>query len=182
MPLTRFLSISEASSIVSPSTGYRGFDVQQSEVGPTDRMGFPSHLLYQPSSELSEQLASVSLLGPWPWLQHQRHGRPSRINPPLLLQPLDPATPLKRTANHTEPHQSRPPTWNTGVSLHTGLAPLSRASLTSQRVGFQCSPTSYEGYQDQMSFTLSVNASATWTEGDGSWRETRPHLCPNCST
>ena len=101
MPLTRFLSISEVSSIVSPSTGYRGFDVQQSKVGPTDRMGFLSHLLYQPSLELSEQLASVSLLGPWPWLQHQQHGRPSRINPPLLLQPLDPATPLKCTASHT---------------------------------------------------------------------------------
>lgn len=121
-------------------------------------MGFPPHLLYQPSLELSEQLASVSLLGPWPWLQHQQHGRPSGINPPLLLQPLDPATPPKRTASHTEPLQSRPPTRNTGVSLHTGLTPLSRASLTSQRVGFQCSPTPYEheGYQGQMSFTLSV--------------------------
>nr|XP_019842087.1 PREDICTED: collagen alpha-1(III) chain-like isoform X1 [Bos indicus]XP_019842088.1 PREDICTED: collagen alpha-1(III) chain-like isoform X1 [Bos indicus] len=65
--------------------GYRGLDVQQSEVGPTDLTGFPPHLLCQPCLELSEQLASVSLLGPRPWLQtwlqHQRHGRPSGDQP-----------------------------------------------------------------------------------------------------
>ena len=73
------------SGVVSPSTGYRGLDVQQSEVGPTDLTGFPPHLLCQPCLALSEQLAPVSLLGPWPWLQmwlqHQRHGRPSGDQP-----------------------------------------------------------------------------------------------------
>lgn len=97
---------------------------------------------------------------------------------PQLL-PLPP----KRIASHAEPLRSRPLTWDTGVSLRTRLAPLSQASLTSQRVSFQCSSTPYEheGYQGQVSFIQSVNASAMWTEGDGSLREMRPHLHPNCS-
>lgn len=111
MPLIRFLSISEVPGVVSPSTGYIGLDVQQYEVGPTDLTGFPPHLLYQPCLELSEQLASVSLLGPWAWLQtwlqHQRHGRPLGDKPSTASSALSschfPQNAQPVTLSHSSP-------------------------------------------------------------------------------
>lgn len=55
MPLTTFLSTSDVSGDASSITGCSDSDIQRSEVRLAGPMGFPPHLLHQPSTELSEQ-------------------------------------------------------------------------------------------------------------------------------